>query len=84
MITMWQAENPHTAVPFDRKNIIGLHHFALNVEGTAALEVLHKKLKVTEDVEVEFAPESLGGGPINHMMCTIPGGIRMEFIAPTA
>ena len=84
MITLWQAENPRTATPFDRKNVIGLHHFALNVEGKTALEVLHKKLEATENVEVEFAPESLGGGPINHMMCTIPGGIRMEFIAPTA
>lgn len=84
MITLWQAENPETAVPFDRKNVIGLHHFVLTVEGSAALEVLHKKLQATDDVEVEFAPESLGGGPINHMMCTIPGGIRMEFIAPAA
>ena len=47
MITLWQAGNPQTAVPFDRKNVIGLHHFALTVEGSAALEVLHKKLQIT-------------------------------------
>ena len=29
----------------------------------------------TEGVEVEFAPESLGGGATQHMMCVIPGGI---------
>ena len=33
MITLWQAENPATAVPFDRKNVIGLHHLALKVDG---------------------------------------------------
>ena len=43
---------------------------------------LHDKLATTDGVAVEFAPESLGGGPTRHMMCAIPGGIRMEFIAP--
>ena len=32
-ITLWQAADPATAVPFDRKNVIGLHHLALKVEG---------------------------------------------------
>lgn len=81
MITLWQAENPATAVPFDRKNNIGLHHFALRVDGPDALDALHDKLKATDGVEIEFAPESLGSGPTPHMMCSIPGGIRMEFIA---
>ena len=31
MITLWQAEDPENAVAFDRKNVIGLHHLALNV-----------------------------------------------------
>jgi len=82
MITLWQAVNPATSVPFDRKNIIGLHHFALKVENDDLLEALHRKLSTTEGVEIEFAPESLGGGATQHMMCFIPGGIRMEFIAP--
>jgi len=82
MITLWQAENPGSAVPFDRKNVIGLHHFALKVGGAGALASLHDRLKSTDDVDVEFAPESLGGSETQHMMCTIPGGIRMEFIAP--
>ncbi len=82
MITLWQAENPATAVPFDRKNVIGLHHLALKVDGVDALNDLHGKLSATDGVEVDFAPESLGGGPTQHMICSIPGGIRMEFIAP--
>ncbi len=84
MITLWQAKDPSTAIPFDRKNVIGLHHFALKVRSAEALEKLHKKLKDVDSVEVEFSPESLGGGSTQHMMCSIPGGIRMEFIAPAA
>ena len=84
MITLWQAADPKSAVSFDRKNVIGLHHFALKVDGPAALKTLHRTLSETDGVEVEFAPESLGGGAAQHMMCSIPGGIRMEFIAPPA
>jgi len=84
MITLWQAEKPATAAPFDRKNVIGLHHVALKVEGAEALDELHRELQTAKGVEVEFAPEPLGSGPAKHMMCAIPGGIRMEFIAPAA
>ncbi len=84
MITLWQAENPAAAVPFDRKNVIGLHHLALKVENADALDRLHRRLIDTKGVALEFAPEALGGGPTRHMMCAIPGGIRMEFIAPAA
>ena len=82
MITLWQVEDPESALSFDRKNIIGLHHVALKVHDAEALNALHDKLATTDGVMVEFAPESLGGGPTQHMMCAIPGGIRMEFIAP--
>ena len=82
MITLWQAADPARAIPFDRKNVIGLHHFALKVDGAEVLDELHGRLKATEGVEIEFAPEPMGGGPTKHMICSIPGGIRMEFIAP--
>ncbi|WP_340109967.1 VOC family protein [Pikeienuella sp. HZG-20] len=82
MITLWQAVDPATAVPFDRKNVIGLHHVALKVENADRLEDLHRELTRTAGVGIEFAPESLGGGATKHMMCSIPGGVRMEFIAP--
>lgn len=84
MVTLWEAEDPAIAIPFDRKNIIGLHHLALQVADSAALDALHKTLLNTDGCEVEFAPESLGGGETQHMMCYIPGGIRTEFIAPAA
>ena len=83
MITLWQAENPDTAVDFDRKNVIGLHHFALGVENHAALEGLYQDLQAADDVVIEFAPEPLGTGQVRHMMTNIPGGIRVEFISPS-
>jgi catechol 2,3-dioxygenase-like lactoylglutathione lyase family enzyme len=83
MLTLWQAENPDTAVAFDRKNVIGLHHFALGLENHAALDSLYEKLKTADDVTIEFAPEPLGAGQVRHMMTNIPGGIRVEFISPS-
>jgi catechol 2,3-dioxygenase-like lactoylglutathione lyase family enzyme len=84
MITLWRAADPETAVSFDRRNVIGLHHLALTVQSLDALETLHGDLQSTDDVVIEFAPEPLGGGPTQHMICAIPGGIRVEFIAPSA
>lgn len=84
MITLWQTEDAASATPFDRKNVIGLHHLALIVEGRSELDHVHERLQDSADTKIEFAPEPLGGGPTQHMMCTIPGGIRVEFIAPAS
>ena len=81
VITLWQAKNSASAVPFDRKNVIGLHHLAFNVESADALAALHGTLTACNDVDIEFAPQPLAGGPTKHMMCFIPGGIRVDFIA---
>ncbi len=81
MITLWQVYDPATAVSFDRRNVVGLHHLALAVPSSAALQQLHTKLSTDSTVTVEFAPELLGQGPTEHMMVHIPGGIRVEFIA---
>jgi catechol 2,3-dioxygenase-like lactoylglutathione lyase family enzyme len=84
MITLWQAKDPDSAQPFDRTNNIGLHHFALTVADGVSLDDVHAELREHADVDVEFAPEPLNGGPTQHLMCNIPGGIRVEFIAPAA
>ena len=84
MITLWQAENGTEATPFDRRRSIGLHHVALTVASEVALKDLDQKLRARDDIEIEFSPEPLGGGPTQHMMTRIPGGIRVEFIAPAA
>ena len=81
MLTLWQVQNPDTAAPFDRRKAIGLHHLALRVDD---LEAVYARLRDRSDVQVEFAPEPLRDGPTRHMMCAIPGGVRVEFIAPAA
>jgi len=81
MVTLWQVENPEKAVLFDRHHNIGLHHLAIRVKSDEVLDSLHKTLSETDGVTVEFAPEPLMGGPTRHMMCTEPGGNRLEFIA---
>ena len=82
MLTLWQATDPTTAIPFDRKNNIGLHHFAIQVDGRATRTSMYETLSKTEGVTIEFAPEPIGSGPTQHMMFYIPGGIRMELVAP--
>ncbi|HHP7231418.1 MAG TPA: VOC family protein [Xenococcaceae cyanobacterium] len=81
MLTLWQAIDPDNATTFDRKNNIGLHHFALKVDNLTTLQSIHQTLLNTAGVEIEFAPEPLKGLPAHHMMFYIPGGIRMELIA---
>jgi lactoylglutathione lyase len=78
-LTLWQATDPETAVPFDRKNNVGLHHLAITVVSREALDVLHERFLQEEDVVIEFAPEPNGGGPTIHMMIREPSGNRLEF-----
>lgn len=84
MITIWQASDPASATAFNRKSNIGLHHLALKVASHDALADLAAKLDGHDGVEIEFSPEALGDTPLRHMMTTIPGGIRVEFIAAPA
>ena len=80
LVTLWQVRDPESSVPFDRRKNIGLHHLALRV-APDALESLHETLASTPGVDIEFGPEPLRRGPIRHMMCCEPGGLRIEFIA---
>ena len=80
MITLWQAENPDSATPFDRRANIGLHHMCLRTGSVENLHALSKSLTERNDVAIEFAPEDMGTSGLQHMMCRIPGNIRVEFI----
>ena len=82
MVTLWQSIDPDNAKPFDRTNNIGLHHLALRLNTEVSLESLYERLVESGNVDIEFKPEQLGSGSTKHMMCIIPGGIRVEFIAP--
>ncbi len=81
-LTLWQVENPDTAVDFHRRKNVGLHHLAITVNTLEDLDDLHAKFQKMDDVKIEFAPEFLGGGPTTHMMIREPSGIRLEFIVP--
>ena len=83
-VTLWQVENPETAVAFDRRKNVGLHHMAITVKSLEALDALHEKFKADADIRVEFAPEFLGQGPTTHMMIREPSGLRLEFIVPAS
>lgn len=80
MLTLWktQIEEP---VPFNRKNNVGLHHLALQVETKEDLYQILDVLKANQ-VEIEFEPTLLREGPSMHMMCYEPSGIRIEFYFP--
>ena len=79
-VTLWQATNPESAVTFDRKNNVGLHHLAIQVSTLEKLNALYEKLKSTPNVRIEFSPEYMGNGPTTHMMIRDPSGLRLEFI----
>jgi len=81
MLTLWRAPDPAGARAFDRRRNIGLHHLALRVPDAAALAALAVDLRVRDGVEIEFEPEPLGDSGMRHMMCAIPGGIRLELVA---
>lgn len=81
-VTLWRVTDPATAVPFNRKSNVGLHHMAITVRDLATLHELHRRFAAHPRVAIEFAPEFLGNGPTTHMMVREPSGIRLEFIVP--
>lgn len=79
MVTLWRANEAEAARTFDHKNQVGLHHVALQVASRAALDDVFARVKAA-GARIEFAPEPLRDGPVMHMMCFEPSGIRVEFI----
>jgi len=80
VVTLWEAEEPATAIPFDRRKNVGLHHVAFAVDSFAALDSLFEKVAAFPGVEIEFSPELLGDGPTKHAMFREPSGNRVELI----
>ncbi len=83
MVTLWQAAEPGFAQAcehtFDYKHNIGLHHVAFRVASRTALDNVFARLQAA-GTRIEFPPEPLRDGPLMHMMCIEPSGIRVEFI----
>ncbi len=82
LITLWQIEDATCGAPFDRRKNVGLHHFAVLVKDSDMLDKVHARV-IEGGATIEFAPEARADGKARHMMCSIPGGPRMEFIALT-
>ncbi len=81
MITLWQVTNKKTAVDFNRKKNVGLHHLALKLNSFEELDTMYEHLKNWPGVKFQFSPELMGKGPNKHMMLFEPSGIRIEFAA---
>ena len=81
LLTLWQVSNSENEVAFDRKNNIGLHHFALHLAPSTDINALYETLTLRDDAVIEFAPQALGQSGLQHMMCLIPSGIRLELLA---
>ena len=77
-LTLWQTNSG--ALPFDRKQHVGLHHVAIRVESEADLIALHQRAATFPGVTSEFAPELQGGGPNKHCMLYEPSGVRIELV----
>ncbi len=79
ILTLWEVASPDTAIAFDRRTNVGLHHLALAVAHRGDLDALFQRVSAWPDVVVEFAPELSGSGPKIHFMVYEPGGVRIEF-----
>lgn len=81
-LTLWQVDHTKPVTGFDRRQNIGLHHVALEVPTEDLLQAIATKVSAHPGVVIEFQPELVGKGPRKHMMCSEPGGNRIEFIWP--
>ena len=79
-LTLWRVADPGSAVAFNRRTNIGLHHLALAVHDQEALAAVHERVRNHPGVTLEFSPEPVRpGSPTHHFICTMPGGVRIEF-----
>lgn len=79
MVTLWRVADPGRAAAFDRRANIGLHHLALKVADLDALLAAYDRIRVRPDVTIEFAPSPMReGSSLHHLICAMPGGVRLE------
>lgn len=78
LVTLWQADAG--ARGFDRRANAGLHHLALKVADAAALEQVRARVVAHPGVVAEFDPQPIAlGAAMQHFICAMPGGLRIEF-----
>lgn len=64
-LTLWQVDYDLPIEPLHRRQNIGLHHVALQVDSEATLQRLHEQLLDDDEVAIEFAPNCLATGRAN-------------------
>jgi catechol 2,3-dioxygenase-like lactoylglutathione lyase family enzyme len=85
VLTLWRLADPQSAVAFDRRSNVGLHHLALAVPDETALMTVYDRVRDHPGVTVEFSPEpSRPGSLTRHFVCAMPGSIRLEFATSAA
>jgi hypothetical protein len=62
-LTLWRVADPASAVAFDRRGNVGLHHLAFAVADEAALQATFEKVSRHPGVMIEFAPGPYGLDP---------------------
>jgi catechol 2,3-dioxygenase-like lactoylglutathione lyase family enzyme len=83
LITFWRAADSASAVRFDRKGNIGLHHLAFKVADEVMLANAFARVSAHPGVAIEFGPGPIrAGSAVQHFICAMPGGIRLEFATP--
>lgn len=78
-LTLWQAEDPELAIPFDRKRNIGLHHLAIKVP-LEELKPLFEKMVAWPGVRIDREIQQGDSGDYFNFFIFIPEGPRLEFI----
>jgi catechol 2,3-dioxygenase-like lactoylglutathione lyase family enzyme len=80
-LSLWEVDKSATAVAFDRRKNIGLHHLALKVPDASTLQNIYARVSAWPGVQTEFAPEPVAAdGSRTHCMVREPGGTRLEFV----
>jgi len=79
-LTLWRVADPASAVAFNRRSNIGLHHLALAVADEVALQATFERVSRYPGVAIEFPPGPVRPGvDRKHFICAMPGGLRLEF-----
>jgi catechol 2,3-dioxygenase-like lactoylglutathione lyase family enzyme len=80
LLTLWRVADPETAIRFDRRANVGLHHLALAVADDAGLAAVREAVGAYPGTNIEFEPCPIReGSNARHFICAIPGAIRVEF-----
>lgn len=81
-LTLWRVDASSQAIPFNRRTNVGLHHLALAVRDAASLRQVFEHVRAYPGASLKMEPGPMRpGSSLDHFICTMPGGLRIEFTA---